>query len=381
MCGTSAVLASIAAGELTTRSGPRQHSPIAARQLSKRLERDSFDTLFPSTDEGARVKRREFIAVVGGAAAWSLAARAQQPQRRIGVLMQYAESDPEGEIRIDALGQALQKLGWIAGGNLHIDYRWAGGDRDQFQGYAADLVKLGEEVIVAVSTPAVKALQRETRVIPIIFTQVSDPVGQGIIQSMARPDGNVTGFANYDPAIGGKWLELLKEAAPSVTRAAIVFNPQTAPYTGLYVRAMEAVAPSIRTKVISAPVHNESEIEAFFAKHAREPGGGLIVMTDAFNSAHRKQIIEFSARFALPAVYPYRYYVADGGLMTYAVEQVEQFRGTAVYIDRILKGEKVGALPVQAPDRYRLIINLKAAKALGLTIPPAVLARADEVIE
>ena len=327
------------------------------------------------------MRRREFIALVGGAAAWPLATNAQQPQRRIGVLLQYAESDAEGETRVKTLGQELRKLGWIEGHNLHVDYRWAGGDRDRFQRYAANLVKLGVEVIVAVSTPAVKALQRETRIIPIIFTQVSDPVGQGIIQSMARPDGNVTGFANYDPAIGGKWLELLKEAAPSVTRAAIVFNPETAPYTGLYVRAMEAVAPSLRIRVISAPVHNESEIELTFAKHAQEQGGGLIVMTDAFNSVHRKQIIELSSRFALPAVYPYRYYVADGGLMAYAVEQVEQFIRTAVYIDRILKGEKVGDLPVQAPDRYQLIINLKAAKALGLTIPSPVLTRADEVIE
>lgn len=327
------------------------------------------------------MRRREFIALVGVAAAWPLATHAQQPQRRIGVLLQYAESDPEGEIRLKALGQELGKVGWIEGRNLHVEYRWAGGDRDRFQRYAADLVKLGVEVIVAVSTPAVNALQRETRVVPIIFTQVSDPVGQGIIQSMGRPGGNVTGFANYDPAIGGKWLELLKEAAPTVTRAAIVFNPETAPYTELYVRAMEAVAQSIRTKVISAPLHSESEIEATFAKHAQEQGGGLIVMTDAFNSVNRKQIIELSARFGLPAVYPYRYYVADGGLMAYAVEQVEQFLGTARYIDRILKGEKVGDLPVQAPDRYKLIINLKAAKTLGLTIPPLVLARADELIE
>ena len=198
---------------------------------------------------------------------------------------------------------------------------------------------------------------------------------------MARPGGNVTGFTNYDPEIGGKWLELLKEAAPGVTKAAIVFNPKTAPYTALYLRAIEAVAPSIRVSVTTAPVHDDGEIEAAFAKHAREQGAGLIVMTDAFTAIYRRRIIELASRFALPAVYPFRYYVADGGLMTYGIDQVEQIRGAAVYVDRIRKGEKVGDLPVQAPTKYQLIINLKTAKALGLDLPPMLLGRADEVIE
>ena len=331
---------------------------------------------------GTVMRRREFITLLGSATVVGpLAARAQQTQRRIGVLMQYSEGDPEAQIRVHALEETLQKLGWKAGGNLRIDYRWAGDDSDRFRLQATDLVRLKEDAIVAVSTPAVKALQREVRTIPIVFTQVSDPVGQGIIANMARPGGTITGFTNYDPAIGGKWLELLKEAAPSVTRAALVFNPNTAPYAALYVRAIEAVAPSIAVKMTTAPVHDDSEIERAFTKHAREPGGGLIVMTDAFTAVHRKKIIELAARFALPAIFPYRYYVVDGGLMSYGIDQVEQFRGAAIYIDQILKGEKVGDLPAQAPTKFKLIVNLKSAKALGLTIRESFLLRADEVIE
>ena len=330
------------------------------------------------------MRRREFITLLGGAAAaWPLPVRAQQPERmrRIGVLMQYSESDPEGQIRVKALEQTLQKLGWIQGRNLQVDYRWADGDGDRFRAHAAELVRLGEDAIVAVSSPAVKALQRETHTIPIIFTQVSDPVAQGIVKNMARPGGIVTGFSNYDPAISGKWLELLKQAAPSVRRAAIVFNPKTAPYTTLYVRAIEAVAPSMAVKVTTAPVHDDAEIEVAFTRHAREQGGGLIVMTDTFTSVHRKQIIELAARLALPAMYPYRYYVVDGGLMSYGIDQIQQYQGAAIYLDRILNGVKPGDLPVQAPTKYQLMINLKTAKALGLTISKSFLLRADELIE
>jgi putative ABC transport system substrate-binding protein len=325
------------------------------------------------------MKRRTFISLLGGtAAAWPLAARAQQTQRRIGVLMMYGESDPEGEIRAKALEETLHRLGWTKGRDLRIDYRWVGADSDRFRLHAADLVKLRDEAIIAVSTPAVRALQRESHAIPIVFTQVSDPIGQGIVESMARPGGNITGFTNYDPEIGGKWLGLLKEAAPKLTSAAIVFNPRTAPYTELYVRAVETVAPSIAVKVATLPIHNETEIEVAFAKHAREKGGGLIVMTDAFNTAHRKRIIELAARFALPAIYPYRYFVVDGGLMSYGTDQVEQIRGAAGYVDRLLKGEKVGNLPVQMPTRLQLTINLKTAQALD--VPPTLLSHADEVI-
>ena len=330
------------------------------------------------------MRRREFITLLGSAAvAWPLAARAQQPEqmRRIGVLMQYTESDPEGQIRAKALSQGLQKLGWKVGLNLRIDYRWAGGDHDRFRLHAADLVKLKDEVVVAISTPAVEALQRESMTIPIVFTQVSDPLGQGIVKSLAQPGGAVTGFTNYDQAMGGKWLELLKHVAPTMTRAAVVFNPQTAPYTELYIHSIEAAATSIAVKVTTVQVHDSAEIEAALTDFAREPGGGLIVMTDAFTSVHRKQIIEFAARFAVPVMYPYRYYVADGGLISYGIDQVDQIRGAAIYIDRILKGERPGDLPVQGPTRFRLVINLKTAKALGLKISESFLLRADEVIE
>ena len=328
----------------------------------------------------AKLKRREFFTLIGSAAAgWPLAVWAQipGPTRHIGVLMFYAENDQQGKIRAEALEEQLQTLGWVKGRNLTITYRWG----NRFQPYAIELVRLKVDAIITVSTPALIAVQHETRTIPIVFTQVSDPLGQGIVKNVARPGGNVTGFSNYDPSISGKWLELLKEAAPSVTRAAIIFNPTTAPYTRLYMHSIEAVASSVRVNVTTAPVHNDADIEEFFAKHGKEPGGGLIVMTDAFTSTHRKQIIELAAQFALPAVYPYRYYVVDGGLMSYGIEQVEQIRGAAIYLDRILKGERAGDLPVQAPTKYRLTVNLKTGKGLGLNMPPMLLGRADEVIE
>jgi putative ABC transport system substrate-binding protein len=325
------------------------------------------------------MKRREFITLLGGAAvAWPRVARAQPGarMRHIGVLMYYSDGDLEAQIRVKALEERLQTLGWTKE-QVRIDYRWG----TRFQFHAADLVRLKVDAIIAVSTPVLMAVQQETRTIPIIFTQVSDPIGQGIVENIARPGGNVTGFTNYDPAISGKWLEFLKEAAPGVTRAAIVFNPKTAPYTGLYMRAIEAVAPSVGASVTATPIHDDAEIEEAFAKHAREQGGGLIVMTDVFTAIHRQQIIGQAARFGLPAIYPYRYYVADGGLMSYGIEQTEQMRGAAAYVDRILKGAKVGDLPVQAPTKYQLTLNLKTAKALGRDLPPMLLGRADEVIE
>jgi putative tryptophan/tyrosine transport system substrate-binding protein len=327
------------------------------------------------------MRRREVLALVCGAATWPLVSHAQYTKRRIGVLSQYAENDLEGQIRAKALEDALKKLGWTKGDNLQVDYRWASGDSERFRLYAADLARLGEDAILAISSPAVKALQRETRTIPLVFTQVSDPVGQGISESMARPGGLTTGFTNFDPAISGKWLELLKEAAPIVMRAAVVYNPKTAPYTDLYIRSIEASAPSTGVKVTTTPLGSEADIEAALATHAREEGGGLIVMTDAFNSVHRKQIIELAKRFALPAIYPFPYFAAEGGLMSYGIDQIEQYRGAAIYIDRILNGAIPGDLPIQTPTRYELAINLKTAKALGLTIPPTLLARADEVIE
>jgi putative tryptophan/tyrosine transport system substrate-binding protein len=329
------------------------------------------------------MQRRQFITFLSGAVGWPFVARAQQMERsrRLGVLMQYSESDSEGQLRVKMLEQTLRKLGWTAGKNLLVDYRWADGADDRFRAHAAELVRLQAEAILAVSTPAVKALQRETRTIPIVFTQVSDPVSQGIVENMARPGGVVTGFTNYDPVIGGKWLELLKEAAPNVRRAAIVFNPQTAPYTTLYVRALDALPPSVAVAVTTMPVHGPAEFEVAFRKHSSEQGGGLIVMTDTFTAVHRKQIIDLAARFALPTIYPYRYYVADGGLMSYGIDQIQQFQGAAIYLDRILNGTRPGALPVQAPTKFQLMINLTTAKALGLTISESFLLRADELID
>jgi|tagenome__1003787_1003787.scaffolds.fasta_scaffold20935113_4 putative ABC transport system substrate-binding protein len=330
------------------------------------------------------MRRRKFISLLGCVpATWTIAARAQQSERlrRIGLLMVYTESDPEAKSRINVLEEALQRLGWIKDRNLHIDYRWAGADRKRFQLHAADLVRLSEEVIISVSTPATQTMQQGTSTIPIIFTQVSDPVGQGIVGNTRRPGGNTTGFSNYDPDLGGKWLQLLKEAAPNVTRVAVVFNPDTAPYTALYLRSLAAAAPSIGITVTTAPVHDPVEIEAVFAKHAREGNGGLIMMTDAFTAVHREYLIQLAARFLLPAMYPYQYYVRDGGFMSYGADQLDQYRGAAIYVNRILKGENPGDLPVQAPTKYELVINLKTASALGLTVPQSLLARADEVIE
>lgn len=234
---------------------------------------------------------------------------------------------------------------------------------------------------MAVSTPAVKALQRESKTRPIIFTQVSDPIGQDMVESLAKPGGAVTGFTSDDRAIGGKWLELLKQVSPTMTRAAVVFNPQTAPYTELYMRSIESAAPSHTVGTTTAEVHDAVEIERALTEFAKVPGGGLIVMTDAFTSGYRKQIIGLAARLGLPAVYPYRYYVADGGLMSYGIDQIDQIRGAALYVDRILKGERPGDLPVQAPTKFQLVVNVKTAKALGLKISETFLLRADEVVE
>jgi putative ABC transport system substrate-binding protein len=330
------------------------------------------------------MRRRDFLSLFGSAAAVSpLAVYAQERGRirRIGVLMMYSESDPEGQIRAKAFEQRLHSLGWKIGGSLMIDYRWASGDRTRFQSHAADLMKLNEELVVAVSTPAAKALRQTSQGLPIVFTQVSDPLGQGFVKTLAHPGGAITGFSNYDPTIAGKWLELLKEIAPSVTRAAIVFNPQTAAYTTLYMPSVEAAARYAAITLTSIQVHSDAEIETGFGAFASQPGGGLIVMTDAFTSVHRKRIVEMAAQLHLPAMYPYRYYAAAGGLIAYGVDQVEQIRGAATYVDRMLKGEHPGDLPVQAPTRYQLVVNQKTAKALGLKIPESFLLRADEVIE
>ena len=327
------------------------------------------------------MRRREFITLLGGAAAWPLAARAQQgkPMRRIGVLMNLAIDDSEGQTRITAFVQGLQQLDWSVGSNLRIDYRWGAGDAERFRRYAAELVALAPDVILA-SGATVTALQQVTRTIPIVFAQVTDPVGLGVVESLARPGSNATGFTPSEFGISAKWLELLKEVAPGVTRAAVLRDPiVTAGPAQL--AAIQGVAPSFGVELKPVDIRDRSAIERALASFARSPNGGLIVTVTPAAAVHRHLIITLAARHRLPAVYGYRYFVMDGGLISYGPDTIDQYRQAAGYVDRILKGEKPADLPVQAPTKYELVINLKTAKALGLEVPPTLLARADEVIE
>src|ERR1019366_8182210 len=327
--------------------------------------------------------RREFITLLGGAAAWPLAAQAQQPNsvRRLGVLMLSLASDPEGQANAAALIQGLGALNWHEGGNLRIDWRWTGGDPALFEGHATELVALGPEVLLAVGSPPVEALRRQTSTIPIVFVQVADPVGQGFVASLAHPGGNVTGFSVYDPPMAGKWLGMLTQITPPVAHVTVLYNPATAPYAGLLLRAIEAAASSIAVAVRVAPVNDDAEIEAMMAGLAREGRGGVLVMPSAFTIVHRDTIVALAARHRLPAVYAYRFYTAAGGLMSYSVDLNDQFRRSADYCDRILKHAEPADLPVQLAAKFELTINLKTAKALGITIAPSLLDNADEVIE
>jgi putative ABC transport system substrate-binding protein len=334
---------------------------------------------------------RELVSVIGGAAAalsslsWPLAARAQQPDRtrRIGVLMGVADDDPARRSFVLAFTQTLQDLGWRDGINIRIDYRWGGGDSDRIQGFARELVELHPDLIVGHTTPVVAALKRETRAVPIVFTQVSDPVGSGFIVSLAEPGGNITGFTNLESSMSSKLMELLKEIAPDITRIALPFNPETAPTGGSYfLRPVEAAAPALNVKIIAAPVHDDAEIDAAITALAHGPGtGGLIVMPDVFLLAHRDQILALAGEHRLPAAYAYRFFAVNGGLMSYGTDLPDLFRRAAPYVDRILKGTKPGELPVQQPTKFELVVNLKTARTLGLTVPDKLLALADEVIE
>jgi putative tryptophan/tyrosine transport system substrate-binding protein len=331
------------------------------------------------------MKRRDFIAGIGSAAAWPLAARAQQPDRmrRIGVLLGYDESDPEGKAELAGFTQGFAELGWIDGRNVRIDVRWAAGSVDRMRTFAKELVELQPRVIVANSTPATAALQRETRTIPIVFVVVSDPVGAGFVASLTRPGGNITGFINMEGPMGGKWLQLLTEIAPSVKRVAIMFNPDTAPGGGsYYLPSFEAAARSLKVAPIAAPVHSDAEIETVITALGREPVGGLVVMPDVFTLERRAPIILAAARNNVPADYPWSFVVArEGGLFSYGPDLVDIFHRSASYVDRILRGEKPAELPVQLPVKFKAAINLKTAKALGLTVPQSILLRVDEVIE
>jgi putative tryptophan/tyrosine transport system substrate-binding protein len=330
------------------------------------------------------IARRKFIAALSGTAfAWPLAARAQQGERmrRIGVLMSPAENDPDARSGIEVFRQGLHELGWSEGRNLQIDYRWGGGDVGRIKVFAKELIDLSPDVIVGHSTPSVVALRQETRSIPIVFLTVTDPVGQGFVASLAHPGGNITGFQVFEFSLGTKWMETLKQIAPSLRRVATIFNPETAPYYPLYLRTMETAASSFAVELIAVEVHDDAEIERAISTLAREPGGGLIVFPDIFNGVHRRTIIALVERYRLPAIYYFGYFAVDGGLISYGTDEVDLFRRTATYVDRILKGEKPGDLPVQQPTKFQLVINLKTAKALGLTVPQALLVAADEVIE
>jgi putative ABC transport system substrate-binding protein len=329
------------------------------------------------------MRRREFIAFVGGATAWPVAVRAQRRGRlrRVGVLMGIAESDSDARSRANAFQQGLQELGWIEGQNIRIEYRWAAADPERMRAHAVELVASAPDVILGNTTPVVVALRQSTRTIPMVFVQVVDPIGAGFVSSLARPGGNVTGYVNFEFSMAGKWVETLKQISPGVTRAGIVHNPETAPFSTLFLQVIDAAAPSFPLEAVRILVRTAAELESGIAAFAAKPGGGLIILPDLFNTSHRDAIISLAARYRLPAVYPFRYFVESGGLISDGVDTADLFRQSASYVDRILKGEKPADLPVQQPSKFEFVINLKTANALGLTIPPSLLARADEVIE
>jgi putative ABC transport system substrate-binding protein len=329
------------------------------------------------------LRRRQFITLLGGAAvAWPLAAGAQQGDRvrRIGVLMPGDENDPVYKPRVSAFIQALADLGWTDGRNMRLDLRWAGPEINRIGPLAQELVGLQPDVILTNATPATVAVQRETRTIPIVFASVADPVASGIVGRLDRPSGNVTGFAILEATLGGKWLELLLEIAPGLKRAAILFNPDNTPFS-VYMPSFETAARSLQVVPIIAPVHSDAEIETATASLGREPGGGLVVLAGRFTTVHRVPIILAAVRNNIPALYNDSHFARDGGLLSYGNDRMDTFRRAATYVDRILRGAKPGDLPVQLPVKYEMVLNLKTAKALGLTVPPSIRLRADEVIE
>ena len=328
------------------------------------------------------MRRRVFIALLGSAAVWPLAARAQQGggMRRIGVLMPYTQDDPEDRARVAALQEGLKQLGWTEGQNIRADYRWYNGDADRARVLAKELVNLQPELIVAGATPGAVALRQETRSIPIVFVPVTDPVGQGLVEGLARPGGNATGLSLFEFSVGTKLLEALNQIAPRVARVAVLYNPETSVF-GPYLQSIGTAATAFRLQMIPAPVRGAAEIEAALAALAREPGGGLLCLPDTFLNVHRELIVTLAARHRLPAVYAFRFFAAVGGLMSCGVDVADLYRRAATYIDRILKGGRPAEMPVQSPDKYELVINLKTAKVLDLAVPQTLLYRADEVIE
>jgi len=329
------------------------------------------------------VKRREFITLLGGAAAWPLGARAQQGERMrlIGVLIPPAEKDPEAQAWVAAFREGLEKLGWTDGRNIRVETRWGVADADSMQRVTKELVALQSDVILTNNTPTVRLLLQQTRTIPIVFVNLVDPVSSGLVTSLARPGGNATGFTIMEGTMAGKWMELLKQIAPHVTRVGFLFNPATAPYAEYFLGPYRTAAPSLGLEAMVAPVRDGSELESVVAAQAREPNGGLIVMPETYTTVHRVQITSLAARYRLPAVYPFRFFAEVGGLLSYGNEMLDNYPRAASYVDRILKGAKPDDLPVQLPIKFWMAINLKSAKALGLTLPDTLLARADSVIE
>jgi putative ABC transport system substrate-binding protein len=327
-----------------------------------------------------RLKRREFMTLIG-AAAWPLAARAQQGEpRRIGALMSIAENDPEGQSRVAAFEQRLRSLGWRNGDNISVNYRWAASNPDRMQTYGAELIAMKPELLLANSPQVTAILKQQTQTIPIVFVQVADSIGSAIVPNLAKPGGNVTGFASFQPEMGSKWLEILKELAPRVTRVAVLLDPKFAGYVAIS-QVIEEAAPSFGVKSMVARIPDGADIEKAINEFAREPDGGLIVLPSPITAVKRETIVALAAQNRLPAVYPYRYFSVVGGLLAYAVDSIDLYRRAAAYVDRILKGEKPGNLPVQQPTKFELVINLAAARVIGLEVPTRLLARADEIIE
>jgi putative ABC transport system substrate-binding protein len=329
------------------------------------------------------MRRRDFIKVIAGSAAvWPLTLRAQQSARlrRIGLLRVSSADDARGKEHLAGLRDGLGRLGWVEGSTIHCDYRYAGGNVDQFAVLAKELIALHPEVIFAQSTPVTAAFQRETRTIPIVFVEVSDPIGSGFIASLAQPGGNLTGIIQYEPGIAGKWLAMLKEIAPNLTRVALLANPKGTAYE-YFLRNATAAASSLGIEIISNPVDNVADIEQSISSLARQDNGGLFCPPETFITAHRDLVIALAAKYRLPAVYPWRYFVTDGGLMSYGIDLVDVYRQSASYIDQILRGANPADLPVQSPTKYETALNLKTAKALGFSVPASLLVRSDEVIE
>jgi putative ABC transport system substrate-binding protein len=329
------------------------------------------------------MRRREFITLIGGAAIWPLAAGAQPTSqtRHLAMYLAHREDDPQGRARVVAFQQALADLGWIEGRNLQIEWRWTGGDIARVREYAAELVRLAPDVIFAQSTPNVAALKQATSSIPVVFAVVNDPVAQGFIASMAHPGGNITGFSFLEYSMVGKSLEMLKQIAPAVGNVAVMFNPDTYPYYGIHLRSFETVANALSLELIAALVRNPAEIDAAVAKIGRQPGSALLVTPDPYTVVHRGAIIAAAEQYRVPAAYSYRQHVQEGALISYGADTLDIFRRSASYVDRILKGAKPADLPAQAPVKFEMAINLKTARALGLTVPDNLLALADEVIE